>query len=119
MKKFFSFLTLLLYHSFSNTADILYGRKVYCMINGKKIIALCTSRVYDVLVYGFIKKLNETLQKENAYLLIFAINSDIYWDESAVCAETYVYDIMPYNRGSSRQAATYDGRIQGQSIFYP
>ncbi|MBR1507131.1 MAG: GGDEF domain-containing protein [Eubacterium sp.] len=67
------------------------------MINGKKIIALCTSRVYDVLVYGFIKKLNETLQKENAHLLIFAINSDIYWDESAVCAETYVYDIMPYN----------------------
>ncbi len=66
------------------------------MENAKKLVALCTSRVYDTQVYGFIKTLNDALQKDNAALLIFAINSDIYWDESVNPAETYVFDIMPY-----------------------
>ncbi len=66
------------------------------MINGKKIIALCVSRIYDPQIYGFIKKLTGTLRKANCALLIFTINSDIYWEENLNPAETYVFDIMPY-----------------------
>ncbi len=66
------------------------------MVNGKKLIGLCSSRIYDPQIHGYIKDLNEKLQGENCSLLIFAINSDIYWEEDAAPAETYVFDIMPY-----------------------
>ncbi|SEQ57628.1 diguanylate cyclase (GGDEF) domain-containing protein [Lachnospiraceae bacterium NE2001] len=66
------------------------------MINGKKLIALCTSRIYDPQIHGFIEKLNERLQEKEFSLLIFAINSDIYWDEDRPAAEKYVFDIIPY-----------------------
>lgn len=66
------------------------------MINGKKIIALCASRIYDPQIYGFIKTLHETLQADNCALLIFGINSDIYWAEDMNPAETYIFDLMPY-----------------------
>ncbi len=66
------------------------------MINGKKLIALCTSRVYDPQVHGYIEKLNTRLQEKGFSLLIFAINSDIYWDEERPAAEKYVFDLIPY-----------------------
>ena len=66
------------------------------MINGKKLIALCTSRIYDPQVHGYIEKLNTRLQEKGFSLLIFAINSDIYWDEERPAAEKYVFDLIPY-----------------------
>ena len=66
------------------------------MIGEKKLVALCTSRVYDPQVYGFMKELNELLQPKNCVLLVFTINSDIYWEEDLNPAETYVFDIMPF-----------------------
>ena len=67
------------------------------MINGKKIVALCTSRIYDPQIHGYIVKLNERLRAEDCTLLIFAINSDIYWEENRPAAEKYVFDLIPYN----------------------
>ena len=66
------------------------------MVNGKKLVALCSSRIYDPEIHGYIVNLNKQLQRENCALLIFAINSDIYWAEDINPAETYVFDIMPY-----------------------
>ena len=66
------------------------------MVNGKKLIALCTSRIYDSQIFGFIKTLSETLNQDNCALMIFTINSDIYWEEDHNPAEAYVFDIMPY-----------------------
>ena len=67
------------------------------MVNGKHLIALCTSRIYDPQIYNFIKLINEDLRKNNCALFIFTINSDIYWEEDINPAETYVFDIMPYD----------------------
>ena len=66
------------------------------MINGKKLVALCTSRVYDPQIHGFIVRLNERLKEEGYALLIFAINSDIYWEEDRQATEKYVFDLIPY-----------------------
>ena len=66
------------------------------MKTDKKIIALCTSRIYDSQVCGFIEKLNEYLKRENFAILIFTINSDLYWDDSKISSETAVFDIIPY-----------------------
>ena len=67
------------------------------MINGKKLIALCTSRVYEPQIHSYIEKLNERLRAENYSMLIFAINSDIYWEEDRQATEKYVFDLIPYN----------------------
>ncbi len=67
------------------------------MVNGKRLIALCTSSPYESQVYGFIKALNGTLQAADCALLVFTINSDIYWDENNHPAEAYVYDLIPYD----------------------
>ena len=67
------------------------------MVNKKSIIALCTSRIYDPQIHGFIQTLNEKLKQKNSALLVFTINADIYWDETTYHAETYVYDIIPYD----------------------
>ena len=66
------------------------------MFHSKKLIALCTSRIYDQKIFQFIKVLNEGLRKENCCLLVYALNSDIYWDEDANVVEAAVFDIMPF-----------------------
>jgi len=66
------------------------------MINGRKLVALCTSRVYEPQTHGYIIRLNELLKDEGISLLIFTINSDIYWEEDRQATEKYVFDLIPY-----------------------
>ena len=66
------------------------------MVNGKKIIALCTSRIYDPQIHEFVETLNEKLRSVDCHMLIFTINSDIYWEKNYLSSETYVFSIMPY-----------------------
>ena len=67
------------------------------MIGDKKIVALCTSRIFDPQIQSFIEILNEELKLENARLWIYAINSDIYWSEDELPAETHVFDYIQYD----------------------
>ncbi len=66
------------------------------MINGKKTIALCTSRIYDPQTHAFIETLNEDLRAANINLLVFTISSDLYWEERTHLIETAVFDVIPY-----------------------
>ncbi len=66
------------------------------MFHNKKMVALCTSRIYDTEIHSFIEKLNESLRAQDCALLIFAINSDIYWEEDNISAEASVFDTIPY-----------------------
>ena len=66
------------------------------MFHNHRMVALCTSRVYDTQIHSFIETLNEKLKTQNCSLLVYAINSDIYWEEEKISAETAVYDVIPY-----------------------
>ncbi|MCR5214321.1 MAG: GGDEF domain-containing protein [Eubacterium sp.] len=66
------------------------------MGNCNKLVALCTSRIYEPQIHGYIERLNERLRKEDYSLLVFAINSDIYWEEDRLATEKYIYDLIPY-----------------------
>ena len=68
------------------------------MIEGKKIIALCTSRIYDPQVHSFIECFNETLKVHDIRVWIYAINADIYWNEQSDSAELEIFDIIPFDR---------------------
>ena len=66
------------------------------MKDDTRIIALCTSRIYDPQLQGFVEILNESLKKEGVRLWIYAINADIYWNEEKLTAEIHVFDYIPY-----------------------
>ncbi|WP_026493449.1 diguanylate cyclase domain-containing protein [Butyrivibrio sp. XPD2002] len=67
------------------------------MINGKKLVALCTYRIYESQVFGFVTELNRLLQANDCYLFIYTLNSEIgnSGDESD---ETAVFDLVPYDK---------------------
>ncbi|MCR5477832.1 MAG: GGDEF domain-containing protein [Lachnospiraceae bacterium] len=67
------------------------------MINGTKIVALCTSRIYDPQLQGFVELLNESLKECDIRLWIYAINADIYWEERTIPAEVHVFDYIHFN----------------------
>ncbi len=66
------------------------------MVGDKKIVILCTSRIFDSQVHDYIEQVNKHISQMNAVLLIFAVNADIYWKEDAIPAEAAVFDIIPY-----------------------
>lgn len=68
------------------------------MINGKKIIALCTSRIFDHQHHSFLELLNRDLLQHNCRMMIFSLNSDLFWREDPDSPEVYVFDIIPFDR---------------------
>ncbi len=67
------------------------------MINGKRIIALCTYRVYDPQLFEFITELNELLKANDYRLFIYAMNSEI-GNSGDYKAEALVYDLIQYDK---------------------
>ncbi len=67
------------------------------MINGKKIVALCTYRIHDSQVFTFITELNELLKSQGCFLFIYAINAEI-GNSGGFMAETSVYDLIPFDK---------------------
>ena len=67
------------------------------MIEGRKTIAVCTSRIYDAQMFSFIKLFNEELVQKDYRLLVFTLNTDLYWDEDGEYPETAVFKILPYS----------------------
>ncbi len=67
------------------------------MINGKKIVALCTYRVYDPQLFEFITELNELLKTIDARLFIYTMNSEI-GNSGDYKAEALVYDLIQYDK---------------------
>ncbi len=67
------------------------------MVGNKKIVILCTSRIFDSQVHDYIEQVNERITQMDAVLLIFAVNADIYWKEDAIPAEASVFDSIPYD----------------------
>ncbi len=65
---------------------------------GKKIktAAICISRIFDMQNYGYIRNLNELLKAQGIHLLVYAISTDAYWEESIDHVEAHVFDIIPF-----------------------
>lgn len=67
------------------------------MLNGKKIVAICTSRIFEPVQQRYLRLLSERLEKEGIGILIYALNSDMFWDEDKYSPEAMVFDLVPYN----------------------
>ncbi|MBQ4485673.1 MAG: LacI family DNA-binding transcriptional regulator, partial [Oscillospiraceae bacterium] len=67
------------------------------MIGGKKITALCTSRIYDPQEHEFIRLLSEFLRANNNILFIYTLNTDLYWEEDNKNTEAKLFGLMDYS----------------------
>ena len=67
------------------------------MIDGKKIVALCTYRIHDSQVFTFITEFNDLLKKLNSHLFVYTINAEI-GNKCGFLAETSVYDLIPFDK---------------------
>ncbi|MBE5876336.1 MAG: GGDEF domain-containing protein [Lachnospiraceae bacterium] len=54
------------------------------MIGDRKIIALCTSRIYEATNYEFIMSLSEYFDKQGYCLLVYSLYTDLCWHEEAL-----------------------------------
>ncbi len=67
------------------------------MIGGKKLIALCTYRIYGVPEFAFLSELARVMPLNDCYLFIYAMNSELGMDGNDM-AETEVFNLIPYDR---------------------
>ncbi len=67
------------------------------MIDDKKIIALCTTRINDIDIHSFIRTLYEETCSKNFRIMVFTLNADIYWVEDVYHSEASVFDAIPYD----------------------
>lgn len=67
------------------------------MLNGKKIVALCTYRIYEAQEFDFLSELGRIMPEHDCFLFIYAMNSEIgIIDDGS--AEVKVFDLIPYDK---------------------
>lgn len=67
------------------------------MIGGKKVVALCTYRIYETHEFDFIYELGKMIPEHDCSLFIYAMNSEIGIIENHT-PEVEVYDLIPYDK---------------------
>ena len=67
------------------------------MIDGKRIIALCTTRINDIDIHSFIRTLYEETFFHDFRIMVFALNADLYWNEEEYHSEASVFEAIPYD----------------------
>ncbi|WP_029233314.1 diguanylate cyclase [Butyrivibrio sp. VCB2006] len=67
------------------------------MINGKKIVALCTYGIYEATEFAFLAELGKLLPAHDCSLFIYTLNSEIGVIDND-SAEAAVFDLIPYDK---------------------
>ena len=67
------------------------------MLNGRKVVSLCTSRLNDVDNIRFIMQLNDGLKEFDSLLFIYNVNTDLYWSDENIRAESAVFGLVDFN----------------------
>lgn len=67
------------------------------MIYGRKVVALCISRLHDIENARFIEELNKQLSACQCSLWIYNLTADLYWNDKDFNAEESVFDLIDYS----------------------
>ena len=67
------------------------------MLNGKKVIALCTPTIADESCHQFIISLNRSLPSDDYRLLVFATSTNLYWHTPDQLGESAIFDLINYS----------------------
>lgn len=67
------------------------------MMSGKKIIALCTSRMGEMSNFELVTALNDAAVENGSALMVYSLNADLYYYESMRSAEAHIFDLMDFS----------------------
>ncbi len=67
------------------------------MLFGKKVIALCLSKVNDDVSRDFIEHLSYFLKERDWRLFVYASCSDLFWNSPEEIGEAYVFSLIDYD----------------------
>ena len=84
------------------------------MIDGKKIIALCTYGISDPQVFSYITELNEFLKAKNCRLFVYTLNTEIGNGGDFYNAESSVFDLIPFR--ATDAIVIMDERIKSRTV---
>lgn len=67
------------------------------MLHGKKIIALCLSKVNDEVSHDYIMGLSTFFEKRNWNLFVYATCTDLFWNTPEDKGESAVFNLINYD----------------------
>lgn len=67
------------------------------MINGCKIVAMCTARLGELTSYELVSSLNNTLVSFGHRLLVYNICTDLFHSDVNEHAEAHIFDLIDFN----------------------
>lgn len=67
------------------------------MLNGYKIIGLCTCRVHEEECYRYVTEFNNHIVKKGHRLFVYATCSDLYWDSVSEQGGTAVFKLIDFD----------------------
>lgn len=67
------------------------------MVDGKIIVALCTSRIYEAVCNDFISHLSGEIARHNGKLFVYSTVTDLYFDDASDHGEAAVFDLIDYD----------------------
>ena len=67
------------------------------MIHGKKIVALCLSRINDAISHELVTTMNRLLTQNGYNLFVYATSSDLFWHTPSEIGEIRIFDLLDYN----------------------
>ena len=67
------------------------------MIDGKKIIALCITKINEDSSRKFITALNNSLPSEDCRLMVYATCSELYWNTPMESGESAIFDLIDFD----------------------
>ena len=68
------------------------------MINGKKVISFCVTRIQDSFTKDIVEQLHKQLKARGVILNVYATSSNLYWDNDTEKGEGAVYDLVDMNK---------------------
>lgn len=84
------------------------------MLNGTKIVAVCTSRIHDGATFDFVNELNNLLVEQNCRVFVYHICSDFYWENLGISADSAIFDLIDYRVADA--VVIMDEKVKSQKI---
>ena len=67
------------------------------MFNGRKIIAVCIPKAFDIASFEYIEELNKYAQEKDYSLFVYQTNTNLFVGDRNDDGERYVFDLMDYD----------------------
>lgn len=84
------------------------------MLDGKKLIILCTPTISDESCHQFIISLGRALPQDTCRLLVFATSTNLFWHTPDQLGEAAIFDLINYS--TADMIVVFEERIKAPGV---